>query len=122
MKAVIHIEDMIIGATYAGEGRHFNCGEWNGFAIIGLRYELGQLVKDMEYHCDIGDRYGTFIPFEMLAYPDTLHGALCNLRDRVRELRAAIKEAATADWQRIKKLDAAMRAAVKAVIEKRFPW
>ena len=102
MKAYIREYDLIVGATYKGEGRNATHGCWTGDAFLVQRYKFGQWFEDTELHWDADRRYGTFKPFELITYPDTFVGACCRLRDACRELRAAIKDAAVADWQKIK--------------------
>ncbi len=95
----IPMDDMIVGATYRGEGRNFDEGIWNGIAFIGLRHKFGGKFEDLELHYDVCTHYGTFMPFEVIEYPATLYGDLVRLRDACRVLGAAIKEAAIRDWK-----------------------
>jgi len=95
---MIPIDDMIIGARYRGEGRNFDFGTWTGEGFSGKRYKFGQMI-DVELHWLADRRYGTFKPFVVTKYPDTLEGALARLRDAVRQLIADIKEALP--WHKI---------------------
>lgn len=119
---MIHINELIVGATYEGAGRNFDKGVWTGEAFRGMRFKFGQYIVDEELHWEADRRCGTFMPQKILEYPDTLYGALVKLGEACRELRTSIELAAIDDWQRIKKFGAAIRAAFKSVLTKEFPW
>ncbi len=99
-KTMISADQMMIGAVYKGEGRNFNVGKWTGDGFLGLRFKFGQYIEDIEMHYEVCTRYGTFMPFEVIAYPDTLAGALAHLGDRVGDLKRAIREAFIKDFGR----------------------
>lgn len=102
-KTMIAADQCMIGAVYKGKGRNFNVGRWTGNGFIGMRFKFGQWFEDTELHYEACIKYGTFTPFEVVAYPDTLAGALADLRDRVGDLKKAIIEALKTDLQRIRK-------------------
>lgn len=63
---MIKIEDLVVGQRYAGEGRNFNEGVWNGEGFLGMRYKFGDTFEDLELHWDADPRYGTFKPMEVI--------------------------------------------------------
>ena len=58
---MIKIENLEIGKAYAGEGRNFDIGIWNGKGFLGVRYKFGWM-DDVELHWAADDRHGTFRP------------------------------------------------------------
>ena len=86
MNKVIPVDDMIVGATYRGEGRNFDEGVWTGVGIMGDRYKFGRTFPDLELHYDTCIKYGTFKPFEVIVYPYTFAGIFAALQDACRML------------------------------------
>ena len=102
-KTMLPLDRMMVGAIYKGQGRNFDIGKWTGYGFVGLRLKLGQYFEDVELHYETCTKYGTFMPFEVIAYPDTLEGALTNLGDRVADLKKAVIDAFNKDRERIRK-------------------
>ena len=101
MKIYICKNNLIVGATYKGSS--FKPFVWTGEGFLCQACSGAFKRGDFHFY-NYCTRYWTFLPYELVEYPDTLIGALYQLRDVVRKFRAAVK------------------AAVKSVLTKEFPW